>query len=279
MFAMAVFGGVGTAFADTSYSFITIDVPGANDTFASGINDNGQIVGGFLDANENYHGFLVTGGSLTTFNVPGLPTVAYGINNSGQIVGYDGQGFLDTDGSFTTITVPVPNYSTSAYGINNKGQIMGWYSEYSSGMSHGFLDTGGSFTTIDVPGATYTQAYGINDSGQIVGVYGGRTGRPHGFLDTAGSFITINGPHDTYTQANGINNSGQIVGTYSNNFNNVAHGFLYTNGSLTTFDVPGLGAPSPLGSTTAARSWEGSWTRMGRCMVFSRRPQSFPEPR
>jgi hypothetical protein len=29
IFAMAVFGGVGTAFADISYSFTTFDVPGA----------------------------------------------------------------------------------------------------------------------------------------------------------------------------------------------------------------------------------------------------------
>jgi hypothetical protein len=45
MFAMPVSGGVGTAFADTIYSFTTIDVPGATQTEAFGINDSGQIVG------------------------------------------------------------------------------------------------------------------------------------------------------------------------------------------------------------------------------------------
>src|SRR5215471_6289584 len=84
---MVVFGGVETAFADTTYSFTTIDIPGA-DTYAQGINSSGQIVGGFRDTSGRAHGFLDTGGSLTTIDVPGaLDTYAYGINNSGQIVG------------------------------------------------------------------------------------------------------------------------------------------------------------------------------------------------
>jgi hypothetical protein len=91
MFAMLVFGGVETAFADTIYSFTTIDVPGANGiTAASGINDSGQIVGYFRDALA-FHGFLDTGGSFTTIDAPDedfeLYTSVGGINNSGQIVG------------------------------------------------------------------------------------------------------------------------------------------------------------------------------------------------
>jgi hypothetical protein len=43
------FGGVETAFADISYSFTTIDAPGAVNTYARGINGSGQIVGYFAD--------------------------------------------------------------------------------------------------------------------------------------------------------------------------------------------------------------------------------------
>src|SRR5207249_3467655 len=47
-------------------------VPGAaNGTFASGLNDAGRIVGTYLDAREISHGFLLTGGSTTTVDVPG----------------------------------------------------------------------------------------------------------------------------------------------------------------------------------------------------------------
>ena len=104
MFAMAVFGGVETAFADSIYSFTTIDVPGASSTGANAINDSGQIVGSFDDATGAHGFFLDVDGSFTTIDVPGASeTFAIGINNSGQIVGFFGalgeHGFLDTGGS------------------------------------------------------------------------------------------------------------------------------------------------------------------------------------
>src|SRR5215467_646140 len=88
LFGMVVFGGVQTAVADVQYSFTTIDVPGAINTQAFGINDSGQIVGFFDDALGG-HGFVLdTGGNFTTIDVPGASsTRAFGINDSGQIVG------------------------------------------------------------------------------------------------------------------------------------------------------------------------------------------------
>jgi probable HAF family extracellular repeat protein len=134
MFAMFVFGGVKTAFADPIYSFTTFNAPGATGfgTEAYGINNSGQIVGFFFDAgNTTTHGFLDTGGSFINIDVPrATSTAAYGINASGQIVGYfadalGSHGFLDTGGSFTTINVP-GFCCTSAQGINDHGQIVGW---------------------------------------------------------------------------------------------------------------------------------------------------------
>src|SRR5262245_16614819 len=89
LIGMVVFGGVKTAVADVLYSFTPIDVPGATSTVAQGINDSGQIVGQFFDALGS-HGFLDSGGSFTTIDVPGairpFGTNAFGINGSGQIV-------------------------------------------------------------------------------------------------------------------------------------------------------------------------------------------------
>jgi uncharacterized membrane protein len=71
---------------------------------------------------------------------------------------------------------------TYAWGINNSGQIVGGYS--AGGRGHGFLlDVDGSYTTLDVPGATSTDAYGINDAGQIVGSWEAGD-ISHGFLAT-----------------------------------------------------------------------------------------------
>ena len=232
----------------TTYSFTTIDVPGATSTFAYGINDAGQIVG-----TSGGHGFLDTAGRFTPIDVPGaFSTSAYGINDSGQIVGYytsGFHGFLDTAGSFTTIDVPWAS-ATFAYGVNGAGQIVGSSSFGSIFFPNsGFLYTAGSFTTISAPGSTV--ASGINGSGQIVGSYQGRTGPAHGFLDTAGSFTTIDVPGATATIASGINGSGQIVGRYFDASG--GHGFLDTAGRFTTIDVPGATSTDASGINGSGR--------------------------
>jgi probable HAF family extracellular repeat protein len=242
MLSMAgVLGSTLLAVTSPAFSFTQIDVPGATDTLAYGINDAEQVVGTFHD-NTGSHAFLDTGGRYTTIVVPGAPliTTAQNINNVGQIVGIFGNsfvqhGFLDTGGSFTQIDVPGATTTiTGAYGINDAGQIVGV-----SG-SHGFLDTGGSFTQIDVPGATRTAAYGINNLGQIVGTFSSSFSsiiNSHGFLDTGGSFTQIDVPGGTDTVAYGINDAGQIVGTFDDRTG--PHSFLYTRGNFAQFDVPG----------------------------------------
>jgi probable HAF family extracellular repeat protein len=55
--AVALFGFIDPAFADT-YTFATLDDPSATgNTFARGINNRGQIVGSYAD-DSGYHGFL-----------------------------------------------------------------------------------------------------------------------------------------------------------------------------------------------------------------------------
>jgi probable HAF family extracellular repeat protein len=140
----AATGTHGFLYTGGSFTVIGATLNGAP---ANGINDSGQIVGSFADASGTpIHGFLYTGGSFTTIDVPGAVfTYAYGINGSGQIVGfYQSTGF------------PPP--------------------------LHGFLDKGGSFTTIDVPGAVNTYVQGINNSGQIVGYFVGAGFPPASWL-------------------------------------------------------------------------------------------------
>jgi probable HAF family extracellular repeat protein len=273
IFAMTVFGGVETAFADSIYSFTTIDVPGATGGTrgARGINDSGQIVGSFYDGVRD-HGFAYSGGRFTTIDVPGAFTnVAFGINNSGQIVGsfIDAtayHGFEYAGGSFTTIDFPGSPY-TQAYGINDRGQIVG------INVSQGFLDTGGSFTIIAVPGAFDTVANGINNSGQIVGYFDNTTGT-HGFLDTGGSFITIDLPGANNSFAYGINDSSQIVG-YFNDATGTMASWIQAAASPPSMSRGRLETPVPLGSTTAARSWDSSTTRLG---TMASSPHLSPSP-
>jgi probable HAF family extracellular repeat protein len=163
----------------------------------------GQIVGFFNDATGGTHGFLTTDG--TTFTIIDVPnatsTQAFGINNSGQIVGYFGSHGFVTDGTtLTTIDVPGAQ-STQPRGINMAGQIVGTFSDTTGGL-HGFLTDGTTFTTIDVPSATrFTNAFGINAVGQIVGFFGDSIGvlGVHGFLATPQVIADITPPVITVT--------------------------------------------------------------------------------
>jgi probable HAF family extracellular repeat protein len=53
------------------YFYTAIDVPGGFNTFAVGINNAGQVVGGYSTAPPFTHGFLLTGGSYATLDAPG----------------------------------------------------------------------------------------------------------------------------------------------------------------------------------------------------------------
>jgi hypothetical protein len=71
------------------------DYPGASSTQLTGINDHGDIVGDFTMDNITWHGFLLSGGNYTVFDVP-FPGTQYtapaGLNNKHQIVGgYGGE--------------------------------------------------------------------------------------------------------------------------------------------------------------------------------------------
>jgi probable HAF family extracellular repeat protein len=167
-------------------SYTTLDVPGAQYTFANGINASGQIVGYYWDAfpPATIHGFLLDQGNYSTLDMPSWnDTFPTGINDSRQIVGSlgndplgDWYSFLGDSGNYTMLDV-----QALVFGINNAGQIVGAY--IGGSTIHGFLFDQGGYTTLDVPGASYTSAQGINDSGQIVGAYTD-AGGTHGFLAT-----------------------------------------------------------------------------------------------
>ena len=209
---------------------------------ANGIHDSGQIVG-----QDGGGGFLFSGGTYTTINVPSpdrlAATIPNGINNASQVVGtyFSGSGagipalgFLYSGGQYSTFQAPGASSSggSQAYGINNAGQIVGNYKD-NQGAIHGFLLAAGIYTRIDVPGATFTSAMGINGLAQIVGGYDN-----FGFLMKDGSYTTLHVPGSLGTVASGINDSGQIVGWYDKD-RLATHGFVLLDGTYYPIDFPG----------------------------------------
>jgi probable HAF family extracellular repeat protein len=219
-----------------------IDPASAQETFAEGINDGGQVVGFYLDASgTRRHGFLYNGTAYATiddsFGING--TTAEGINNAGQIVGFfldstrKSHGFLFSGGSYFTIDGPSGAQSDYTSGLNNAGQIVGAYYD-ANGVSHGFIFYRNNYTILDDPlastaGGGGTQALGINDAGQVVGQYLASDGLFHGFLYSNGAYVTIDDPAAEAggTDPQAINDAGQIVGSYTTNGGGI-HGFLLT---------------------------------------------------
>jgi hypothetical protein len=73
--------------------FLTLDVPGSIFTLALGLNNNGQVVGDYMDSGGNTQDFVWTSASgfQTIDNPNGIgTTVVNGINDKGVLVGFYG---------------------------------------------------------------------------------------------------------------------------------------------------------------------------------------------
>ena len=242
-------GADGTAHA-ASYTFTTIDVPGATRT-AVNANSPHAMAGEFDDAGGNTHGFVVDHGVFTQIDVPNAgATTVNGINANGRLAGIylDANGFhafFWSNGVFTTLDPPGSIRSIGGF-LNARDEVVGTY-RTAGQIRHGFIWRKGVFTTLDEPNSDPplgTVAIGINDPGQIVGDYVDAPGDRHGFLLRKGVYTTLDVPGAPHlTVAEGINNAGQIVGLY----NDAAvvnqpppanqHGFVLRNCIYTTIDV------------------------------------------
>lgn len=141
-------------------SFTTFDIPGAvNFTSATAINNAGQIVGAFGELD------LGIGGGIP------LSSQAFLLNS------VDGPHIIINVETSPGVPAPI----TIALGINNLGDIVGFYDvDASAGDDtsiHGFLRFGdtGNPISFDVPGGFGTVVSGINDAGFFVGAFGGST--------------------------------------------------------------------------------------------------------
>ena len=205
-----------------------------NFTQGRGINDLGTVCGDYAGSDDNGHGFFLSRGTFTEYNVPGaLATLVFGINNVGDFVGTFSNGngifqaFVNLGGAVTSFTVPGAS-STFAYQINNSKQLVVGYYVDSSGILHGyFRDTNGTLHfPIDPSGSTGTVLFGLNERNWVVGRYSDSSGVTHGFfLLPPSNFFTFDYPGSTFTSLNGINAQGFICGRYVG-ASGIAHGFL-----------------------------------------------------
>jgi uncharacterized membrane protein len=138
--------GTTHAFFLTKGAVTTLDPPGAIRSQGGFINAQGQAVGTYRTLEGTFqkrHGFIWRKGNFTTFNVP-KDHPEFGINNSGQIVGFYADdnfffhGFVLHKGVFTFVDVPGAS-ETQIFSINAKGEIVGTYFDADDGEQHGFV--------------------------------------------------------------------------------------------------------------------------------------------
>jgi len=220
----------------TTETFSPVDYPGGVFNEATGINDEGQILGAYTDSAGIIHGYELAGGKYTQLNVPFTGadgTLPYAINDAGNIVGdwyLSGAefpfGFELSGGTYTSLQFPGSN-ETDAFAINDNNDIVGIY--YLADSPLGFLLSGGTYTTIEVPGSVLTEAFAINDAGVVVGFYcttsacGTSVGAKGslGFLLSNGVYTTFSYPAKgvVSTQLLAISNTGVILGTFTDSAN------------------------------------------------------------
>jgi uncharacterized membrane protein len=191
--------GVWHGYERSGGKFTKLDVPfaGATASFVNGINNSGEVVGGWNANGYNgpgaQHGFTLIGGTYASFDYPAAAyTWGSGENNAGEIVGT----YIDTSGVYHGYLLSGDTYTsidssgsvqTYANGINDAGDIVGWYCTTSECVSNGdgeqgFLLSGGVFTTITIPGEFETTPTDINNNGVILGSYQDAAGVVVSFL-------------------------------------------------------------------------------------------------
>ncbi|HLH60329.1 MAG TPA: hypothetical protein VKV20_01490 [Ktedonobacteraceae bacterium] len=129
--------------------FTAIVPPNGNNAIATGINDNGDIVGFLTGSNGDIVGFLLKGNSFTEFDYPGSTnTTPLGVNKYDEIVG----GYFDANGLMHgfVLTSPLKNAqwrsiddpngigTTTINGVNDKGNLVGFYVDV-AGNTDGML--------------------------------------------------------------------------------------------------------------------------------------------
>jgi probable HAF family extracellular repeat protein len=190
-------------------------------------------------------------------NLGGEESVAYAINNQGQLVGGADTGVTGKDGEFDTFVFlwshgskhkisVLPGRHYYATGINNQTQIVGAYSARPQGGIYiPFLYTGGQVHLLGVlhrygGELAISAAQAINEHGEIVGLSNGQA-----FAWTHGKMHGLPMPHGfTTTTAFAVNDHGQItgsgVGPGGKYFR--SHALLWQNGQVTDLGtLPGFG--------------------------------------
>lgn len=223
-----------------SYTITNLGSLGNNASYATGLNDSGQVVGYYegtgISSNVAWIWNAGSGMNNLTDELGSPPkSNAYGINNAGIVTGVIQVSTQYHAFSWDTVSGVDDLGQYGGYSINNDGDIAGRTG--SSGSTAYLWRSDGTTANLGyLPGGpSSSYAYAINDYEEIAGYSYIYTPALHtrAFIwDSTGGMVNIGTLGGDDSSANGINNLGQVVG-YSEYISgvNIEHAFLWQDGS------------------------------------------------
>lgn len=206
-----------------------------NNGSVTDINSSGQVVGFGTDRLGNSYAVMYSEGSWVNIPISGQYSIAFGINDSGQVVGvYGSAGILRSylfSGNTSVDLGTLDGSSIQAESINNLGQVVGKIIA-ANRVNQAFIYDNGKIRRLLV-GGTSSVALDINSSGQIVGEAerSNEGYEPYAFLYSNGSVKDLGTLGGTQSRAFSINDDGIVVGsTTKKNDQQVA--FVYMDGVM-----------------------------------------------
>jgi len=211
--------GVTHCFMISGRTITTITDPNGTGTNCFGINASGAIVGSYGVLNGFSNGFVYQNGVFTDIIVPTATagTIAYGINDLGDVVGQFGDdvgihGFLFNGSTYQTLNAPGAA-TTIAVGIN-ASNIITLQSLNSSGFLSSWSLIGTRYSLLSVPGAAITAVHSINNRNQIALGWYDSANVEHGAVRVGPTYYLIDDPAGTNSGIDTINDRELIIGHY-----------------------------------------------------------------